>query len=119
LPNDRVDVVLSRRTRSTDGSPDAIATQTVLSNIRVLAIDQAPKEKNGQTAVVGKTATLELKPDEVAVLAKARASGTLSLALRSIADGKPTNVAAADSNTVTIYRGSASQEALTCDPLCH
>ena len=62
--------------------------------MRVLAIDQAPKEKEGQNAVLGKTATLELAPDDVEVLAKARLSGTLSLALRSIADSKTTTVAA-------------------------
>jgi hypothetical protein len=52
----------------------------------VLAIDQAPKEKDGQNAVVGKTVTLELKPEQAETLARARQTGTLSLALRSIAD---------------------------------
>jgi pilus assembly protein CpaB len=52
----------------------------------VLAIDQAPKEKDGQNAVVGKTVTLELKPEQAETLARARQSGTLALALRSIAD---------------------------------
>ena len=54
--------------------------------MRVLAIDQAPKEKEGQNAVVGKTVTLELKPEQAETLARARQGGTLSLALRSIAD---------------------------------
>jgi pilus assembly protein CpaB len=54
----------------------------------VLAIDQAPKEKDGQNAVVGKTVTLELKPEQVPTLSAARQAGTLSLALRSIADAK-------------------------------
>jgi pilus assembly protein CpaB len=36
--------------------------------------------------VVGKTVTLELKPEQSEALARARQSGTLSLALRSIAD---------------------------------
>ena len=58
----------------------------ILSNIRVLAIDQAPKEKEGQSAVVGRTATLELKPDQIPTLASGRQAGTLSLALRSMAD---------------------------------
>ena len=52
----------------------------------MLAIDQAPKEKDGQTTVVGRTVTLELKPEQAETLARARQSGTLSLALRSIAD---------------------------------
>ena len=57
-------------------------------NIRVLAIDQAPKEKDGQTTAVGKTVTLELKPEQISTLQMARQGGTLSLALRSLADAK-------------------------------
>ncbi len=87
LPNDRVDVILSKREKNPDkGSPDLVHAEIILSNIRVLAIDQAPKEKDGQNSVVGKTATLELKSDQAEILARARQSGTLSLALRSIAD---------------------------------
>jgi pilus assembly protein CpaB len=88
LPNDRVDVILSKRDKNPDrgGGPDVPNSEIILSNIRVLAIDQAPKEKDGQNAVVGKTVTLELKPDQTETLARARQSGTLSLALRSIAD---------------------------------
>jgi len=52
------------------------------------AIDQAPKEKEGTSALVGRTVTLELKPEQTETLARARQSGTLSLALRSIADIK-------------------------------
>jgi pilus assembly protein CpaB len=52
----------------------------------VLAIDQAPKEKDGTNTLVGKTVTLEIKPEQAETLARARQSGTLSLALRSIAD---------------------------------
>ena len=36
--------------------------------------------------MVGKTVTLELKPEQAETLARARQTGTLSLALRSIAD---------------------------------
>jgi pilus assembly protein CpaB len=88
LPNDRVDIILSRRDKNPDraGAPDLVISEIVLSNIRVLAIDQAPKEKDGQNVVVGKTVTLELKPGQTETLARARQSGSLSLALRSIAD---------------------------------
>jgi pilus assembly protein CpaB len=88
LPNDRVDVILSKHEKNPDrnGASDLINSEIILSNIRVLAIDQAPKEKDGQNSVVGKTVTLELKPDQTETLARARQSGTLSLALRSIAD---------------------------------
>src|SRR5215213_8852618 len=85
LPNDRVDVILSKRERS-PGGPDIVNSEIILTNVRVLAIDQAPKEKDGQNAVVGKTVTLELKPEQAETLARSRQSGSLSLALRSIAD---------------------------------
>jgi pilus assembly protein CpaB len=88
LPNDRVDVILSKRDHDPDhaNAADIVNSEIILSNIRVLAIDQAPKEKDGQTTVVGKTVTLELKPEQAELLARARQTGTLSLALRSIAD---------------------------------
>jgi pilus assembly protein CpaB len=88
LPNDRVDVILSRREKNPDptNANDIVVSEIILANIRVLAIDQAPKEKDGQSSVVGKTVTLELKAEQTATLAAARQSGTLSLALRSIAD---------------------------------
>jgi pilus assembly protein CpaB len=88
LPNDRVDVILSKREKSPDKSSagDIVNSEIILTNVRVLAIDQAPKEKDGQNAVVGKTVTLELKPEQAETLARARQTGTLALALRSIAD---------------------------------
>jgi pilus assembly protein CpaB len=87
LPNDRVDVILTRRLKNPNSAlPDIIVSEVTLANIRVLGIDQAPKEKDGASALVGKTVTLELKPEQTATLAAARQAGTLSLALRSIAD---------------------------------
>jgi pilus assembly protein CpaB len=95
LPNDRVDVVLTRREKNPDpkATGDLVIPKIILSNIRVLAIDQAPKEKDGQNSVIGKTVTLELKPEQVMLLAAARQAGTLSLALRSIADVNQTEIA--------------------------
>jgi pilus assembly protein CpaB len=85
LPNDRVDVILSKREKNPDKTGgDIVNSEIILANVRVLAIDQAPKEKDGQNAVVGKTVTLELKPEQAETLARSRQSGTL--ALRSIAD---------------------------------
>jgi pilus assembly protein CpaB len=89
LPNDRVDVLLSKREKNAnDKLPDIVSSEIILTNIRVLAIDQAPKEKDGTSALVGKTATLEVKPDQAETLGRARQSGTISLALRSIVDVK-------------------------------
>jgi pilus assembly protein CpaB len=87
LPNDRVDVILSRRPRDTDTKSGSSPTsETILTNVRVLAIDQTVEEKNGQRVVVGKTATLELAPRQAETLAQSRQLGTLSLALRSLLD---------------------------------
>ena len=82
LPNDRVDVILTRsRTERQD-----VAAETVLANVRVLAIDQTIEEKNGEKVVVGKTATLELASAQAESLAQARQSGRLSLVLRALVD---------------------------------
>ncbi len=89
LPNDRVDVILSRRGGGEgDKSSESFAGETLFTNVRVLAIDQAIEEKGGQKVVVGKTATLELAPRQAEVLAQARQQGTLTLSLRSLVDAR-------------------------------
>jgi pilus assembly protein CpaB len=112
LPNDRVDVILSKR----DKTNDSVRSQVILSNMRVLAIDQAPKEKDGQNAVIGRTATLEATSEQAETLARAQMRGTLSLALRSISDvehaGKTAN------KTIAVYRGVGSQSLYHCTPAC-
>ena len=87
LPNDRVDVILSRREKNADArGTETTTSETILTNIRVLAIDQTVEEKNGQRVVVGKTTTLELTPRQAETLTLSRQTGTLSLALRSLLD---------------------------------
>ncbi len=82
LPNDRVDVLLTRKAA---GNRDV--SDTVLTNVRVLAIDQQIKTtEDGGQVIVGKTATLELEPKQSEVLALVESAGQLSLALRSLAD---------------------------------
>jgi pilus assembly protein CpaB len=119
LPNDRVDVILTRREKNPDpkASGDLIVPEVILTNIRVLAIDQAPKEKDGQNSVIGKTVTLELKPEQAPLLAAARQAGTLSLALRSIADVNQVEVAVDDrsrqrSNVNVVRYGVTSSTAV-------
>jgi pilus assembly protein CpaB len=87
LPNDRVDVILSRRAQTDRPGVNATPTsETILTNVRVLAIDQTVEEKDGQRVVVGKTATIELTPRQAESLAQSRQMGSLSLALRSLLD---------------------------------
>jgi pilus assembly protein CpaB len=92
LPNDRVDVILSRRPKDDRNAAAAPTSETILTNVRVLAIDQTVEEKNGQRVVVGKTATVELSPRQAETLAQSRQLGTLSLALRSLLDASKAEV---------------------------
>jgi pilus assembly protein CpaB len=90
LPNDYVDVILTRE------GAQGFVSESVLRNVRVLAIDQTVQEKDGQKVVVGKTATLELSPSQAETLTVSRRRGTLSLALRSLADARPVKGAPED-----------------------
>lgn len=89
LPNDRVDVILTRREK-TDGNESGgdFVSDTILRNVRVLAIDQTVKEEDGRQVVVGKTATFELTPAQAEVMELSNQLGELSLALRSLADAQ-------------------------------
>ena len=82
LPNDHVDVILTRLEKS--NGEDAFHSETILTNVRVLAIDQTVEEKNGQRVVIGKIATLELAPPQAETLALARRLGSVSLMLRGL-----------------------------------
>ncbi len=113
LPNDKVDVILTKREKVADrsgSSNDVVNSETILTNVRVLAIDQTVGEKDGQKVVVGKTTTLELKPEQAESLARARQTGTLSLALRSLVDANKNDVASDDSkrDSVNVVRFGVS-----------
>jgi pilus assembly protein CpaB len=92
LPNDHVDVILTRRDKAAEkasGGTEVQVSETILRNVRVLAIDQTLDENGGKKEkknVVGKTATLELSERQAETLALSQKLGTLSLALRSVAD---------------------------------
>jgi len=86
LPNDRVDVLITRK-QSSDGGKNKTITEPVLRNVRVLAIDQTfTVNEKGEKVKVGQTATLELEPYMAEILAMSESSGQLTLALRSLAD---------------------------------
>lgn len=87
LPNDRIDVILTRveRGASQDGG-DLFTSETILQDVRVLAIDQTFEERDGEKFVSGEIATLELSPGEAELIALADEMGGLALSLRSIAD---------------------------------
>lgn len=88
LPNDHVDVLLTRKAGNS-GAQARTFTDTVLSNVRVLAIDQSfAVNDKGEKIYDEKinTATLELDPRQSEVIALAETTGQLTLALRSLAD---------------------------------
>jgi pilus assembly protein CpaB len=89
LPNDHVDVIHTRSVSNAQGQGAGSRSTTLLRNVRVLAIDQIVEEQDGKVATVGKTATLELDPVEVEKISAAGAVGSLSLALRPVADSGP------------------------------
>ena len=90
LPNDHVDVLLTHRDKAAEklSGIEKYVSETILRNVRVLAVDQALGEKDGQKVVIGKTATIELDPRQAETLALARQTGTLSLMLRSLLDSQ-------------------------------
>lgn len=83
LPNDRVDVILTRKPQGSNGRGFA---KTILSNLRVLAVDQTFKQEKDTRTVVGKTATVEVTSDQAEVISAAGTSGQLSLALRPLSE---------------------------------
>ena len=94
LPDDRVDLILTRKAgQGGNSNTKAVSSETVLSNVRVLAVNQVyhPKgEADTVTVEKGETATIEVTPHQAEVIEMVESSGELSLALRSIAenDGK-------------------------------
>ncbi len=114
LPGDRVDVLLTRemaQAATPEVAPAAkFASSTVMQNVKVLAIDQSTRAGDDEQAVVGATATLEVRPSDAEALALAKSEGELSLVLRSYADaGGPSGRTAAPRNTsvqtVKVFRG--------------
>ena len=111
LPGDRVDVVQTISQQTSAEVQAETVSRTLLTNVKVLAIDQTVDEQEGEAVVVGKTATLELDPAQVELITAAEASGTLSLALRSMADTDELVSAheQRQTSTVRIFRAGRSQ----------
>lgn len=105
LPNDRVDVIVSRRVRTARNEEHV--SETVLRNVRVLAIGQTIEQQGDKKVVNGKTATLELSIRQAEVLALARSMGDISLALRSLADINPNGKPSPDETQFGNQRGGS------------
>lgn len=105
LPNDRVDVIVSRKIRSAQGEDNV--SETVLRNVRILAIGQSIEHKGGEKIANGKTATLELTPRQSELLALAQQMGEISLALRSLADANGSGSQSGDGASFGNDRGGS------------
>ncbi len=70
LPDDRVDVVLTRRDKAAEKSTgvEKFVSDTILRNVRVLAVDQTIDQKGDSKVALGKTATLELTESQAETL---------------------------------------------------
>ena len=88
LPNDHVDVILTRddKAAAKTAGVDVITSETILENVRVLAIGQSVEAKDGKDVAEGRQATLELTQRQAETLALSRRLGTITLALRSLKD---------------------------------
>lgn len=87
LPNDRVDVILTRAI-DTGNQQKSIVSRTIIGNVRVLAINEFYGQEDDKVNLTDiETALLELEPEQAEALARAEAQGDISLALRSIAEG--------------------------------
>jgi pilus assembly protein CpaB len=96
LPNDRIDLILIRK-----GEANRISSTTLLTDVRVLAVDQTFKQDKDTKTVIGKTVTLEVTPPQAEQVAKAQSQGMLSLSLRPLvsSDTVASNVPAAGRST--------------------
>lgn len=113
FPGDRVDLVLTQTVSGDEGQP-LKAAETVLRNLRVLATDQSTEQtttEDGKTVVRAfRTVTLEVTPKIAEKVAVAQTIGTLSLALRSIADNQAELERAIASGDVVIPDDATPEE---------
>jgi pilus assembly protein CpaB len=86
FPGDRVDLIATLKLVNPDTKEKSEnhASETVLTNLRVLALDQRADDQSKEIAVA-KTATLEVTPKQAEVIAVVSEVGKLSLSLRSLA----------------------------------
>lgn len=94
LPGDRVDIVLTHELRAVQEqakTSDKVTvmgvSETILEDIRVLAVDQKTNQFEGGAAV-GKTILLEVTSKQAEIINTAKSMGTVNLILRSAEEGE-------------------------------
>ena len=99
---DRVDVLLTHSVSFNEGKDQHNATETILRNARVIAIDQKADFVPGDKPEIAKNATLELTPKQAEIVTLGNKMGELSLALRSLQDDEGEGTANADDATAEL-----------------
>jgi len=84
LPGNRVDVLVAKKL---EGGGNNAESETILEDLRVLAVDQTASTDKTQPVVV-RAVTLEMTPEETEILVKAQTEGKLQLALRNPLDNE-------------------------------
>ena len=113
FPGDRVDMVLTQDVVGGGEGPPLKVSETIVRNLRVLATDQRidSKDEEGKTEVkTFATVTFEATPRIAEKIAVAQSMGTLSLALRSIADNAAELERAVASGDVKVPAGANPAE---------
>lgn len=87
FPGDRVDLILTQSLDGADGETTHRVSETVLANIRVIAmgVDTSDDAKDGKNHEKARTATIEVTPSQAESVALITELGKLSLSLRSLA----------------------------------
>lgn len=109
FPGDRVDLMLTQEVAGGGEGPALKVTETVVRNIRVLATDQRTDSKGEDGKTLVKTfsnVTFEATPRIAEKIAVAQSVGSLSLALRSIADNSAELERAIASGDVKVPEGT-------------
>lgn len=108
FPGDHIDLILAMTlTDDDDGdnkggrNKEHHASETVLTDVRVLALDQRADDDKKEV-IVAKTATLEVTPKQAEIVAVVSEIGRLSLSLRSLAHDE-TEAAAESANSGLSY----------------
>jgi pilus assembly protein CpaB len=110
FPGDRVDLVLTQEVQGAgeNSGPPLRASETIVRNIRVLAVDQrlnSRDEAGNQVAQTVSTITFEATPKIAEKIAVAQTIGQLSLSLRSLADNNAELERAIAAGEVSVPQG--------------
>lgn len=83
-PGDHVDVILTQTFKNDPPLTRRSVSETVVENLRVLAVDAPDSKPTGGANSFGRTVTLEVTPEQAQKINVATELGKLSLTLRSI-----------------------------------